>query len=239
MAPGARRTPPRGLRTRTAGSWSPKPATLWAVRRAASLSAALLAAVLVAGCSSDDGGATASGSAASGSSASTSSGPAGGTGGADRTDDGSSAAPPFPANTEPDIEEASAGAQVKVRDIRTGRHEGFDRVVFEVGGSGTPGWEVQYVDRPTSATTGEPVEVAGAAALQLIITGVGLPDDGSQPFDGPNPLPGSGTRTVTEVVVNSTFEGATVLFVGTTAKTPFRVYLLSDPTRVVLEVRDA
>jgi len=84
------------------------------------------------------------------------------------------------------------------------------------------------------------VEVAGAAALQVAITGVGLPaDTGVTEFDGPDPLPGSGTRTVTEVVFDTTFEGTTTAFVGTTAQTPFRVYVRSDPTRVVLEVRDA
>ena len=231
-------TPPRGDRTRGSVSAPLEPATLCAVRRVASLSAALLAAVLVTGCSSsDDGSGSASGSSTTTSSSAPSSSP-GGTDGTD--DDGGADAPPFPANTDPDTAEASSGAQGTVRDIRTGRQDGFDRVVFELGGTGTPGWDVRYVDAPTSQGTGAPVEVAGAAALQVAITGVGLPaDTGVAEFDGPNPLPGSGTRTVTEVVFDTTFEGTTTAFVGTTAQTPFRVYVLSDPTRVVLEVRDA
>ena len=231
-------TPPRGDRTRRSVSAPLEPATLCAVRRVASLSAALLAAVLVTGCSSsDDGSGSASGSSTTTSSSASSSSP----GGTDGTDgDGGADAPPFPANTDPDTAEASSGAQVTVRDVRTGRQDGFDRVVFELGGTGTPGWDVRYVDAPTSQGTGAPVEVAGAAALQVAITGVGLPaDTGVAEFEGPNPLPGSGTRTVTEVVFDTTFEGTTTAFVGTTAQTPFRVYALSDPTRVVLEVRDA
>ena len=208
------------------------------MRRVASLSAALLAAVLVTACSSSaDGSGSASGSSptTSSSAASSSSGGTDGTVG-----DGSADAPPFPANTDPDTAEASSGAQVTVRDVRTGRQDGFDRVVFEVGGTGTPGWDVRYVDAPTSQASGAPVDVAGSAALQVAITGVGLPaDTGVAAFDGPNPLPGSGTQTVVEVVVDTTFEGTTTAFVGTTAQTPFRVYALSDPTRVVLEVRDA
>ena len=165
---------------------------------------------------------------------------AAGTGGADRTDDGSSDAPSFPANSEPDTQAASADAQVTVRDIRTGRHNGFDRVVFEVGGAGTPGWDVRYVDQASSQGRGEPVDVAGQAVLQVTITGAQIPDTtGVAEFDGPDPLPGSGTRTVTEVVYDHTFEGTSVAFVGTTARAPFRVYALSDPARVVLEVRDA
>jgi hypothetical protein len=208
------------------------------VRRIASLSAALLAAVLVTACSSSDDG---SGSASGSSTTTSSSAASSSSGGTDGTvGDGSADAPPFPANTDPDTAEASSGAQVTVRDVRTGRQDGFDRVVFEVGGTGTPGWDVRYVDAPTSQASGAPVDVAGSAALQVAITGVGLPaDTGVAQFDGPNPLPGSGTRTVVEVVVDTTFEGTTTAFVGTTAQTPFRVYALSDPTRVVLEVRDA
>ena len=44
---------------------------------------------------------------------------------------------------------------------------------------------------------------------------------------------------VTEVVPDATFEGMTVVFVGTAARTPFRVYALENPARVVVEVADA
>jgi hypothetical protein len=241
MAFAAFPTPPRGDRTRGSVSGPLDPATLSAVRRVASLSAVLLAAVLATACSSsDDGSGSASGSSTTTSSSAASSS-ADGTDGTDGADgDGGADAPPFPANTDPDTAAASSGAQGTVRDIRTGRQDGFDRVVFELGGTGTPGWDVRYVDAPSSQASGAPVDVAGAAALQVAITGVGLPaDTGVAAFDGPNPLPGSGTRTVTEVVVDTTFEGTTTAFVGTTARTPFRVYALSDPTRVVVEVRDA
>jgi hypothetical protein len=224
-------------------------------RRFASLPAVLLAAAtLLAGC--DDGGSagaagTTSGapssvsagspvSSAASSPASSSAAAASGTGGTDRLDDGSSAAPPFPATTDPDTSAASEDARVTVRDIRTGRHDGFDRVVFELGGTGTPGWDVTYVDQPASQGSGDPIDVAGQAALQVTITGAGYPyDTGVTEFAGPDPLPGAGTRTVTEVAFDGTFEGTTVAFVGTTARAPFRVYALANPTRVVLEVRDA
>jgi hypothetical protein len=41
---------------------------------------------------------------------------------------------------------------------------------------------------------------------------------------------------VTEVVWDSTFEGTPVAYVGAAEQTPFRVYLLDDPTRVVLDL---
>ena len=77
------------------------------------------------------------------------------------------------------------------------------------------------------------------SSCSVTLTGVGLPGDtGADEWSGANPLSVSDTETVTEVVYDSTFEGQTVAFVGTTAEVPFRVYLLEGPTRVVLEVAD-
>lgn len=152
-------------------------------------------------------------------------------------DEDSTDAPPFPANTEPDTGTPSADALVTVTGIRTGRHDGYDRVVFDVEGRGTPGWEARYVDEARSQGSGAPVEVEGEAVLQVTLSGVGYPTDtGIEEYDGSAPLPGNGTETVTEVVWDATFEGTSVAFVGLDEQTPFRVYLLEQPTRVVLDV---
>jgi ABC-type phosphate transport system substrate-binding protein len=153
--------------------------------------------------------------------------------------DGSTDVPPFPADTSADSSEQSADARVTVRDIRIGRHDGFDRVVFEVGGTGTPGWDVRYVDEASSQGSGEPIDVAGEAVLQVTVTGAGYPDDtGVTEYSEPDPLSVADTEVVTEVAFDATFEGTTVAFVGTSATTPFRVYLLEDPVRIVVEVAD-
>jgi hypothetical protein len=155
----------------------------------------------------------------------------------DTAEDGATDTPPFPANTEPDTAAASTDSAVTVSDIRLGRHDGFDRVVFDVGGTGTPGWDVRYVDSASSQGSGEPVDVAGDAVLQVTLTGAGYPyDTGVEEFSPSGPVTGADTEVVTEVVFDATFEGTTVAFVGTTAESPFRVYLLQNPTRVVLEV---
>jgi hypothetical protein len=146
---------------------------------------------------------------------------------------------PFSGDTEADVADPAAPEGLTLTAVRTGRHEGFDRVVFEVDGTGTPGWDVRYVDDPCSQGSGDPIDVEGAAALQVTLTGVGLPDDTGVPeYSGPDPLSIPETETVTEIVFDGTFEGQAVAFVGTTAQTPFRVYLLEDPGRVVVEVAD-
>ncbi len=160
--------------------------------------------------------------------------------GSDDGGDGDTSAPSSAVDVPPDTAEASADARVTVTDVRTGRHDGFDRVVLEADGTGMPGWDVRYVDVASSQGTGEPVEVAGEAVLQVTVTGAGYPyDTGVEEYAGPDPLPGQGTATVTEVVFDATYEGTTVAFVGTRTQAPFRVYLLQDPVRVVVEVADA
>ncbi|MDP5185423.1 GerMN domain-containing protein [Blastococcus sp. BMG 814] len=144
--------------------------------------------------------------------------------------------PPFVADTRPDTAAASPGAAVTVTDVRAGRHEGFDRVVFEVGGAGLPGWDARYVPGARSAGSGLPVDVAGDAVLQLVLTGVGLPGDtGVAPYAGPDPVTAGGAA-VQEVVLDTIFEGQMVSFLGTAGERPFRVYRLQSPNRVVVEV---
>lgn len=145
----------------------------------------------------------------------------------------------FPGNTQPDTGHASANANVTVRDIRIGHYAGFDRVVFEVGGTGTPGWSVRYVDQAISQGRGKPIKVSGKGVLQVDVTGAGYPfETGVKEYAGPNPLSTAGTRAVTAVAFDGTYEGTTEAFIGTAARTPFRVYRLDNPARVVVEVAD-
>jgi hypothetical protein len=211
-------------------------------RRAAVCPAFLLAAALLAACGNGDPATSPSASTGEASSASSaSSAPTTGAAGASTSaaPEPSTDAPPFDGGTEPVTQEASADALVTVSEIRTGRQDGYDRVVLELGGTGTPGWDVRYVDQAYGQGTGDPLEVAGEAVLQVTVTGAGYPfDTGVEEWAGPDPLPGNGTRTVTEVVWDATFEGTSVALIGTTGEAPFRVYALEDPTRVVVEVAD-
>ncbi|MGO1332865.1 AMIN-like domain-containing (lipo)protein, partial [Cellulosimicrobium funkei] len=93
------------------------------------------------------------------------------------SDDATEAPLPFPANTEPDTQDPSADAALTVTDVRVGHHDGFDRVVFELGGTGTPGWRVEYVDQPVDDGKGDVVAGDGDAALQGMISGSGYPKD--------------------------------------------------------------
>ncbi len=67
------------------------------------------------------------------------------------------------------------------------------------------------MDDAASQGSGDPVDVAGEAVLQVTLTGVGYPyDTGVEEFAGARSAVGPGHRTVTEVVLDATFEGTSV-----------------------------
>lgn len=143
-----------------------------------------------------------------------------------------------PRDAREKVSPAGEGAKLTVVDIRTGRHEGFDRVVYELGGEGTPGWRVGYVDEPLQQGSGNEVPVAGDAVLQVLIDGSAYPfDSGVEQYDGPDPVLAEAGGSVVEVSGSGVFEGVTQSFIGVAAHgTPFSVYSLTGPTRVVIDV---
>ncbi|MEJ5867823.1 hypothetical protein WDV85_08750 [Pseudokineococcus sp. 5B2Z-1] len=156
------------------------------------------------------------------------------------SEDGGDAAGEAPADvgTAPS-EEAATGAGLSVVDVRTGRHEGFDRVVVELAGdpAGLPGWFAHYVDEPSQQGSGDPVAVEGERFLEVVVRGLGYPfDTGQDELVGS--VEGQGTALVREVAVGAVFEGQAQVLVGldAAADAPYRVTRLSDPARVVVDV---
>ena len=130
----------------------------------------------------------------------------------------------------------AGGPDLGLVDVRTGRHDGYDRVVMELAGDGDVGWRVAYTDDPRYQGTGDPVHVAGEATLQIHLDGFGYPSqDGLPSYDGPTRIDGSGESLV-ELVVGHLYEGRQGAFAGTVEPLPFRVFTLHDPERVVVDV---
>lgn len=153
-------------------------------------------------------------------------------------DEPTSSPSPFDANTERDTSEPAGDGMLTVTDIRVGTHDGFDRVVFDLGGSGTPGWRVEYVDEALDDGSGKPVQVDGDAILQVVISGTAMPmDSGIEEYDGATIDPDD-TASVEQVVYRFWFEGYTTSFIGVEdERKPFRVFSLTDPTRVVVDIQ--
>lgn len=121
--------------------------------------------------------------------------------------------------------------------VRVGRHPGFDRVVWQFAGPGRPTYRVHYVDTPTSEGSGDVVQVSGDAYLEVVVTTVTIPDEGTARPTDPSPASLAGTVVAEANAIFGGFEGYGQSFVGVRGRErPFRVTVLGDPTRLVVDV---
>ncbi|MCM6777094.1 hypothetical protein NDR87_26760 [Nocardia sp. CDC159] len=143
-----------------------------------------------------------------------------------------------PTATTPVQGKPSTDARLTVADIRIGHHDGFDRVVYRLGGIGQPGWRVQYTDRAVQDGSGKPIEVAGRSILQVQILGSAYPwDSGVAEYAGSDPATDPSAPTIAGVYSTHVFEGTTQSFIGVNAERPaFSVTALTNPARLVVDV---
>jgi hypothetical protein len=143
--------------------------------------------------------------------------------------------PPFPESTEPQTAEPAGDWDLQLVDVRVGEHDGFDRVVLELSGTATPGWGVAWADKAVAEGSGEVVPLEGDHVLAISASGTAMPEPGS--FEVPQRLGPAGD--IAEVQVNGWFEGYTQVFAGVEGDVrPFRVFTLTDPPRLVVDVAD-
>ena len=149
-----------------------------------------------------------------------------------------------PPNSAPPFARMSRSAAPKARStalltgVRTGSHDGFERIVFEFAGDARPGYQVEWVDGPVAARgSGKIVDVAGSRRLRIVFepaSGIDL-ETGDITYVGPNRMVADGSP-VLEVVRTDDFEAVMTWVASTDRVAPFRVLTLSDPTRVVVDV---
>lgn len=143
---------------------------------------------------------------------------------------------PFPADTTADTEEASADAQLVLVDIRSGLHEGFDRVVLEFSGPGAPGWVAEYTLNASRQGSGEAIELDGAVMLDILVQGTAYPAEGEEGLMFGD-IPTAGTEVIEAIFNDGTFEALTHVVLGIDQERPFRVFSIADPPRVVIDVQ--
>lgn len=121
--------------------------------------------------------------------------------------------------------------------VRVGRQAGFDRVVWEFTGTGTPTYRVRYVDVPTADGSGDPVAVTGDAFLEVVITSVGIPEEGATRPADPAASALAGTVVAEANAIFGGFEGYGQSFIGVRDRErPFKVSVLTGPTRLVVDI---
>lgn len=123
------------------------------------------------------------------------------------------------------------------RDIRTGAHSCFERVVLELQGDGEmPGFRAEYVDDPVKLSPSDmDVDIAGDATLVLSVAAWMTTMEG-EGYDGPNQIFPTNVEVIEELRLIENFEGMHQWAIGLDKTLPFSATTLNDPPRIVVDI---
>lgn len=128
-------------------------------------------------------------------------------------------------------------------NVRTGRHECYDRMVLDIRGdlpADSVGYQVRYVDEFRQDGSGNLIDIGGGAILEIVASAPSYDPETHEPTyggKGGKPLPGvnlAGYKTFRDARFGASYEGTTQLGLGVRARLPFRVFSLGD--RLVIDV---
>ncbi|HET9137943.1 MAG TPA: hypothetical protein VFO68_01155 [Actinophytocola sp.] len=122
-----------------------------------------------------------------------------------------------------------------------GRHDCYDRVVLDIAGAAEVGYVVSYVPVVTADGSGQPVPVAGSAALQVVVRAPvqGFDASGDPPVFGDDLYGESqlaGWKSLRAIRFAGSFEGQSTIAIGVSAMVPFQVSSQLDPTNHTREM---
>jgi hypothetical protein len=144
----------------------------------------------------------------------------------------------FPASLGDDSGAARTGVatdpagQMKVTGLRLTPHNGYDRLVIDLSTQGVPDWTAQYSQ--ASGTVGGTAAVAGDAFLR-----VSLFTEADADIETGS-LSASGSAVVAEARSTGFSAGYEEVLIGVRGgAAPFRAFTLTDPGRIVVDIRAA
>ncbi len=126
-----------------------------------------------------------------------------------------------------------APAQAVPSDVRVGQHPDYDRIVFEYSGTTLPGLSIEQVSPPfTLDPSGLPLTVNGSSFLRIRLDPVAQVYAGSTSF-------AVGYPYLKDLERQGDYEGVQTWIAGFGAPVCVRVFTLSSPTRLVIDVQHA
>lgn len=124
--------------------------------------------------------------------------------------------------------------QAVLRDVRTARHEGYDRIVFEFEGE-VPGHTILYRDPPMACGSGDVVDVGAPAALEVAMTPAVAHDEAGRITLGAREI-SPGLPVLRSARITCDFEGIVAWVLGLERRVTVRVMTLESPARLVVDL---
>jgi len=121
-------------------------------------------------------------------------------------------------------------------DVRTGLHEGFDRVVFEFD-ERVPGYHVEYIDQPVrKCGSGKATPLAGDGWLEVRMYPANAhAEEGKPTVANRERMPG--LPVLSELELTCDFEAVVTWVFGVESPNRYQVRELSSPPRLVIDLR--
>lgn len=136
------------------------------------------------------------------------------------------------------IHEDATVARATITDVRTGTHDGYDRVVFEFA-DGLPEASLERAEPPfTQDASGEPVDVQGESFLRVILRGGTKQTlEGTSSYDGPTVFE-TGYPALVHLIEGGDFEAQSTWYFGLASESCVRVLTLTDDdtSRLVIDI---
>jgi hypothetical protein len=149
----------------------------------------------------------------------------------------SSAAPQTAANVSPaDVSRACQQPGKYLTAVRTAKHAGYDRVVFQFSG-GRPAVTAERVTAVYADPKGTKIPLPGHSFLHVVFRGASgfCPQPAHRTWTGPNVLTPRYPQLLA-VAAAGDFEGYLSFGLGLSARGPYHVSTLTGPDRIVIDV---
>lgn len=132
-----------------------------------------------------------------------------------------------------------SGGFAEQSDVRAASHAGYDRFVVEFEEDVIPTYAVEYVtDTQFTCGQGAPVTVAGNATLRLHLTNARIHNEAGE-MTIPTRALTPGLPAIKEAREICGFEGHVTWLLGLDEETPFRMFILQAPARIVIDIPTA
>ncbi len=124
-----------------------------------------------------------------------------------------------------------------ITGIRHGVHDSYERIVVDLTGNGPIGWQTLWTTNPIEMGRGERLPVAGKEFLDINIFPVDIPGSDAE-FDAAYANFDAHKGQSISWIYDGAFEGTGHLVIGMESKTPYRIFSLKDPLRLVVDLKN-
>lgn len=134
-------------------------------------------------------------------------------------------------------EERQVTGAALLRELRTARHEDFDRIVLDFGADDVPGYRISYIDRPVrQCGSGDEVPIAGDGWLSITVEPANAHTEAGEATvrerERTPRLP-----VLLELEMICDFEAVVEVVAGVASPERYRAFVLPSPNRLVVDIR--